>query len=170
MNGHGPLSMMSKARSTVRPACAKRSRSSVSNLLNGALHACTTALLPTILVGLTAFITTVVIEAIYFVCHLLRCQFDGSALLFSWTEPLPVAGLSTVAVLLAAILAARLMRLASEDAPEPFAVKQTADNNTRQANLAGSLEQGGSVEPTRQHAPSPRGPVPQKMLARLAAH
>lgn len=65
------------------------------------------------LVVLTAFITTVVIEAMYFVCHLWRCLFDGSALSFSWTEPLPVAGLSTVAVLLVGILAARLMRLAS---------------------------------------------------------
>ena len=130
MNGHGPLSMMSKARSTVRPACAKRSRSSVSNLLNSALHACTTALLPTILVGLTAFITTVVIEAIYFVCHLLRCQFDGSALLFSWTEPLPVAGLSTVAVLLVAILAARLMSLAS-----------CGEANSRQQSPASQPEQ-----------------------------
>ena len=86
--------------------------------------------------GLTAFITTVVVEAIYFVCHLLRCLLDGSALSFSWTEPLPVAGLSTLAVLLVVILAARLMRLASKDAPDPFEVKQTADNNARQANLS----------------------------------
>jgi hypothetical protein len=95
-----------------------------------------TPLLPIILVGLTAFITTVVVEAIYFVCHLWRCLFDGSALSFSWTEPLPVAGLSSIAVLLVAILAARLMRHASKDAPNPFAVKQTADNNARQANLS----------------------------------
>jgi hypothetical protein len=72
-------------------------------------------LLPLVVV-LTAFITTVVTEAMYFVCHLWRCLFDGSALSFSWTEPLPVAGLSTVSVLLVAILAARLMRRASEDA------------------------------------------------------
>src|SRR5258708_2465814 len=91
--------------------------------------------MPIILVGLTAFITTVVIEAMYFDCHLWRCLFDGSALSFSWTEPLPVAGLSTVAVLLVAILAARLMRHASEDALDPFTVKQTADNKARQANL-----------------------------------
>jgi hypothetical protein len=93
-----------------------------------------TPLLP--LVGLIAFITTVMIEAMYFVCHLWRCLFDGSALSFSWTEPLPVAGLSTVAVLLGAILAARFMSLASEDSLEPFTVKQTADNNARQANLS----------------------------------
>jgi hypothetical protein len=35
-----------------------------------------TPLLPIILVGLTAFITTVVIEAMYFVCHLWRCLQD----------------------------------------------------------------------------------------------
>jgi len=80
-----------------------------------------------VLVGLTAFIT-VVIEAMCFVCHLWRCLFDGSAPSFSWTEPLPVAGPSTFAVLLLGILAARLMSLASEDALDPFAVKQTADN------------------------------------------
>jgi hypothetical protein len=86
--------------------------SSVRNCMLGSRHPgarrrCRkmTPLLPIILVGLTAFITTVVIEAMYFVCHLWRCLFDGSALSFGWTEPLPVAGLSTVAVLLVAILA-----------------------------------------------------------------
>jgi hypothetical protein len=73
----------------------------------------TITLLPTILVGLTAFITTVVVEAIYFVCHLWRCLFDGSTLSFSWVEPLPAAGISAGAVLLVGFIAARLMSHAS---------------------------------------------------------
>jgi hypothetical protein len=89
-----------------------------------------TGLLPIVLVGLTAFITTVVIEAMYFVCHLWRYLFDGSALSFSWTEPLAVAGLSTVAVLLVAILAARLMSLAS-----------CGEANSRQQSPASQSEQ-----------------------------
>ena len=95
-----------------------------------------TPLVPIILVGLTALTTTVVIEAIYFVCHLWRYLFGGSALSCSWTEPLPIAGPSTVAIWLVGLLVARLMRPASEDALDPFAMKQTADNNGRQANLS----------------------------------
>jgi hypothetical protein len=101
-----------------------------------------TPLLPIILLGLTAFITTVVVEAIYFVCHLWRCLFDGAALSFSWTEPLPVAALSTVAVLLMGFLAARLMSLASEDALDPFAAHQRADDNGRQAMPNGHPAEG----------------------------
>ena len=75
----------------------------------------TTLLLPAILIGLTAFITTMVVEAVYLVCHLWRCLFDGSALSFSWIEPLPAAGISTAAVLVVAFFAARLMSRSSED-------------------------------------------------------
>ena len=68
-----------------------------------------------LIVGLTALIPTVMVEAVYFVCHLWRCFFDGSALSFSWIEPLPAAGISTGAVLLVGFFAARLMSRSSED-------------------------------------------------------
>ena len=68
-----------------------------------------------ILMGLTAFITTVVVEAVYFVCHLWRCLFDGSALSFSWVEPLPAAGIYTSVVLLMGFITGRLMSRASEE-------------------------------------------------------
>ena len=89
-----------------------------------------TPLLPTILVGLTAFIIMVVIEAIYFVCHLWRCLFDGSALSFSWVEPLPAAGISTGVVLLVTFIATRFMSAArimsreSGDDPDSIDVRK----------------------------------------------
>ena len=72
-------------------------------------------LLPAILIGLTVFLTTVMVETVYLVCHLWRCLFDGSALSFSWIEPLPVAGIYSAAVLLVAFFAARLMSRSSGD-------------------------------------------------------
>ena len=75
----------------------------------------TALLLPAILIGLTAFITTAEVEAVYLLCHLWRRLFDGSALAFSWIEPLPAAGISTGAVLLVGFFAARLMSRSSED-------------------------------------------------------
>ena len=72
--------------------------------------------MPTILIGgLTAFITTVMVEATYFVCHLWQYLFDGSALTFSWVEPLPAAGISACAVLLVGLVTAQLMSPASWD-------------------------------------------------------
>ena len=65
--------------------------------------------------GLTAFITTVVVEAVYFVCHLWRYLFDGSALSFSCVEPLPAAGIYTSVVLLMGFITGRLMSRASEE-------------------------------------------------------
>src|SRR5271169_4677627 len=71
-----------------------------STMLSFKGPATVTRLLPVALVGLTALITTVMIEAIYFACHLWQWIFDGAALSFSWIEPLPAAGLATTIVLI----------------------------------------------------------------------
>ena len=90
---------------------------------------------PITLVILTAFITTVMIEAAYFAVHAGRWIFDGSEFSFDWTRPLPAAGIATTAVLLVGFLAARLMSLSSADAPAEFAVKQPVDYRNRRTNL-----------------------------------
>jgi hypothetical protein len=94
-----------------------------------------TRMWPITLVALTAFITTVMIEAVYFAVHAGRWLFDGSEFSFDWTRPLPAAGVATTVVLLVGFLAARLMHLSSTDAPAEFAVKQPVDYRERRAKL-----------------------------------
>ena len=86
--------------------------------------------------GLTAFITSVMVEAVYFFCHLWRCLFDGASLSFSWVEALPAAGISTSVVLLVGFFTARLMSRASEDDPDSFDVRETADNDAHLSELS----------------------------------
>jgi hypothetical protein len=98
-----------------------------------------TRLLPIVFVGLTSLVTTMLIETIYLVCHLWQWVFDGSALSFNWIEPLPVAGPSTVAVLLTGLLASRLMSLSNQDSTDAITVKQAADYKDWQTNLSRHL-------------------------------
>ena len=94
-----------------------------------------TRLWPTVFVGLTAFITTVMIEACYFIFHLLRSAFDLSAMSFDWIEPLPVAGLCTTAVLLVGFFVGRVISLSSEQTLDDCAVEQPTVFGGQQTNL-----------------------------------
>ena len=98
--------------------------------------------MPALLIGgLTAVITTVFAEAVYFLSHLWRCLFDGTALSFSWVEPLPAAGISTGVVLVVGLITARLMSPASWDDRGSIDVRSPVDNAGFQAHPSGHLSQ-----------------------------
>jgi hypothetical protein len=86
-------------------------------------------LLPIALIGLTACITTAMVEAVYFACYLWRSAFGEAVPSFSWSRPLPVAGGATAAVLFVGWIVARLMRPAREDALEGLASEHDPGND-----------------------------------------